>query len=66
MTKTSLKLFLPILLLAALFITSCSDEDTSISEQEVENYTEDAVYNRTKSTFFVNNFFSDPSPETCL
>ena len=44
MTKTSLKLFLPILLLAALFITSCSDEDTSISEQEVENYTEDAVY----------------------
>ena len=48
MTKTSLKLFLPIFILAALFITSCSDEDGSISEQEVENYTEDAVFNLQK------------------
>jgi hypothetical protein len=44
MTKTSLKLFLPIFILATLFITSCSDEDTTVSEQEVENYTEDAIY----------------------
>ncbi len=44
MSKTSLKLFLPILFLAALFITSCSDSDT-ISDQEVENYAEDAIYN---------------------
>jgi hypothetical protein len=48
MTKLSLKLFLPIFLLAALFITSCSDEESSISDVEVENYTEDAVFQMQK------------------
>lgn len=44
MTKSSLKLLLPIFFIAALFMTSCTDEETAISEVEVENYAEDAVY----------------------
>lgn len=44
MTNRHFKFFLPIFFLAALFITSCSDDEETISSVEIENYTEDAVF----------------------
>lgn len=47
-SNLKLKLFLPILFFGALFMTSCNDEDT-LSQVEVENYVEDAVFRMQKS-----------------